>query len=742
MSGGWSLGTSDMKGNEDSIDNWREFMLSPKGLFPGFASDPSFSKPSGGSAVLDSNDKHEDHNSMLNSETKFEQHENELSSVVGTDNSVAKSGGSIAERRAAKFGFDVSKISTSSFKSNSSMPSPAAKSPYLLRTPGISPSVLLESPMMLPNLQPSPTTGAFALPHLDSENGMVNSSSSNADKDKDSDDTYSFTFNPHGKPIPLSCYSAMQNQHPPQSRAQSSGVEVDCQRLASSHLPINTGFEFPTQLQSEATANSFGFNSPPDSKTSRDLAVKVISMDCQLSKSNVATIEMQQSESNQGEYTGSEYQDGDQKVMDPSGGSVSTSEDGYSWRKYGQKQVKGSEFPRSYYKCTHPSCPVKKKVEHSHDGQVTEIVYKGAHNHPKPQPSRRSTFNSSVSCAEPLKVGEGGSVQGEGGTVWRDSQHGCDDLKLGSEYRPDGLERTCSTSITTGVSDVPPTNHGKSVGVLESAGTPELSSTLASNEEEDDAATQGSMLVANDNEPDMKKQKMEEPLIEATLASRAVREPRVIVQIESEVDILDDGYRWRKYGQKVVKGNPNPRSYYKCTHPGCTVRKHVERASHNLKCVLTTYEGKHNHEVPTARNSSHTNSGGGNSAPSFSNPQGLQNLSQNVHLPKSEPQDLASQANRKMGYNQDFLRPNFLGNFAGGSASVYQMKFPSLPNAMQYGGFHTQAPMIPPPMGFPASSNTDTGNDNSQGRSVGMLQPFFMAQPKDGDDNHKRPRQD
>lgn len=42
-------------------------------------------------------------------------------------------------------------------------------------------------------------------------------------------------------------------------------------------------------------------------------------------------------------------------------------------------------------------------------------------------------------------------------------------------------------------------------------------------------------------------------------ASRAIREPRVVVQTTSEVDILDDGYRWRKYGQKVVKGNPNPR---------------------------------------------------------------------------------------------------------------------------------------------------------------------------------------
>ncbi|CAA6656918.1 unnamed protein product [Spirodela intermedia] len=83
--------------------------------------------------------------------------------------------------------------------------------------------------------------------------------------------------------------------------------------------------------------------------------------------------------------------------------------------------------------------------------------------------------------------------------------------------------------------------------------------------------------------------------------NRAVREPRVVVQTTSDVDILDDGYRWRKYGQKVVKGNPNPRSYYKCTSVGCPVRKHVERASNDPRAVITTYEGKHNHDLPAGR---------------------------------------------------------------------------------------------------------------------------------------------
>lgn len=72
-------------------------------------------------------------------------------------------------------------------------------------------------------------------------------------------------------------------------------------------------------------------------------------------------------------------------------------DDGYNWRKYGQKQVKGSDFPRSYYKCTHPACPVKKKVERSLDGQVTEIIYKGQHNHELPQKRGNNNGSSKTS---------------------------------------------------------------------------------------------------------------------------------------------------------------------------------------------------------------------------------------------------------------------------------------------------------------------------------------------------------
>lgn len=37
------------------------------------------------------------------------------------------------------------------------------------------------------------------------------------------------------------------------------------------------------------------------------------------------------------------------------------------------------------------------------------------------------------------------------------------------------------------------------------------------------------------------------------------KEPRFAFMTKSEVDHLEDGYRWRKYGQKAVKNSPYPR---------------------------------------------------------------------------------------------------------------------------------------------------------------------------------------
>lgn len=41
------------------------------------------------------------------------------------------------------------------------------------------------------------------------------------------------------------------------------------------------------------------------------------------------------------------------------------------------------------------------------------------------------------------------------------------------------------------------------------------------------------------------------------------------------------------------------RSYYRCTTQKCTVKKRVERSFQDPSTVITTYEGQHNHPLPT-----------------------------------------------------------------------------------------------------------------------------------------------
>ncbi|GFY88487.1 WRKY DNA-binding protein 3 [Actinidia rufa] len=247
-------------------------------------------------------------------------------------------------------------------------------------------------------------------------------------------------------------------------------------------------------------------------------------------------------------------------------------DDGYNWRKYGQKQVKGSEYPRSYYKCTHPNCPVKKKVERSLDGQITEIIYKGQHNHQPPQPSKRAK--------------DGGNPNG--------NLNNLGNSELGMEGRVGDLNK-----MKEGV----PAYSFSMKNQESSQATPEHLQGSSDSEEVGDAETR--VDERDEDEPEAKRRNTEVRISEPVSSHRTVAEPRIVVQTTSEVDLLDDGYRWRKYGQKIVKGNPYPRSYYKCTSQGCNVRKHVERAASDPKAVVTTYEGKHNHDVPATRNSSH-----------------------------------------------------------------------------------------------------------------------------------------
>ncbi|XVF51345.1 hypothetical protein PTKIN_Ptkin04bG0177800 [Pterospermum kingtungense] len=58
-------------------------------------------------------------------------------------------------------------------------------------------------------------------------------------------------------------------------------------------------------------------------------------------------------------------------------------DDGCSWRKYGQKDILGTKYPRSYYRCTYRNtrnCWATKQVQRSdEDPTIFEITYRGTH---------------------------------------------------------------------------------------------------------------------------------------------------------------------------------------------------------------------------------------------------------------------------------------------------------------------------------------------------------------------------
>ncbi|XP_031505049.1 probable WRKY transcription factor 14 [Nymphaea colorata] len=68
----------------------------------------------------------------------------------------------------------------------------------------------------------------------------------------------------------------------------------------------------------------------------------------------------------------------------PSGEVVPS--DLWAWRKYGQKPIKGSPYPRGYYRCSSSKgCSARKQVERSrNDPNMLVITYTSEHNHPWP----------------------------------------------------------------------------------------------------------------------------------------------------------------------------------------------------------------------------------------------------------------------------------------------------------------------------------------------------------------------
>ncbi|KAL1825717.1 hypothetical protein ACET3Z_012495 [Daucus carota] len=150
---------------------------------------------------------------------------------------------------------------------------------------------------------------------------------------------------------------------------------------------------------------------------------------------------------------------------------------------------------------------MRKIVGTSVEGQITEIIYKGSHTHSIPQSTKRSWSSPDSSKA----------------------------MILSSNEFPD-----------------------QSYGILGSAqgdpaATPENSSISVVDDdcEQNSLQSKSEFDFGDDDEPDAKRWQIleradSENEIVSAPGSRTVREPRLVVKTISDIDILDDGYRWRK----------------------------------------------------------------------------------------------------------------------------------------------------------------------------------------------------
>ncbi|RDX88939.1 putative WRKY transcription factor 32 [Mucuna pruriens] len=238
----------------------------------------------------------------------------------------------------------------------------------------------------------------------------------------------------------------------------------------------------------------------------------------------------------------------------PSGGTTLSSvsvaresaSDGYNWRKYGQKQVKSPMGSRSYYRCTHSNCCAKKIKFCDHSGHVIEIVYKSQHSHDPPHKIESPKESELLPSCKP-KVES--SVPKQSIRVLTDSDPS-------SSPKESLQEAPCSTDKN--LENSSNGENGKVILKEEHVTDPEPKRRQVACEfifftGNNLKNKYFFLIVAGPNGLILNKGDL-------TCLDSAVKpgkKPKFVVHAAEDVGISGDGYRWRKYGQKLVKGNPH-----------------------------------------------------------------------------------------------------------------------------------------------------------------------------------------
>ncbi|KZV40655.1 putative WRKY transcription factor 32 [Dorcoceras hygrometricum] len=240
---------------------------------------------------------------------------------------------------------------------------------------------------------------------------------------------------------------------------------------------------------------------------------------------------------------------------------LKASSDGYNWRKYGQKQVKSPEGFRSYYRCTFSDCYAKKIDCCDRTNHVIETVYRSLHNHDPPQ---KLNCSREIKAARPIM-----------------STNGSNDAHHSVRCPTDPVPSVSSKENLLRIDQIPETKQQQSSG---------SDDTMEINFKDE--------LI---DRPECVNRQKRSSTAELGPLSKPGKKLKYVVHAAGDMGISGDGYRWRKYGQKMVKGNPHPRNYYRCTSAGCPVRKHIEKAVDNDSAVVITYKGVHDHDMPVPK---------------------------------------------------------------------------------------------------------------------------------------------
>ncbi|XP_015572562.1 probable WRKY transcription factor 32 [Ricinus communis] len=284
--------------------------------------------------------------------------------------------------------------------------------------------------------------------------------------------------------------------------------------------------------------------------------------------------------------------------------------DGYSWRKYGQKQVKSSRSFRSYYRCSHSNCHAKKKVQRcDQSGQVIDTVYIGQHNHDLSQNkcniSRGSASSAKLTASSHIVDSDNKVDNADVSICWEDGRQS-------SLHMTESEQQSSSSS-----------NGNFGIKGEEQNGT-ELESSKFYCTSEIGHETKNSCGIAKAEVPEKhgaepwpRKRKKESSVYLAPVL-KATKDTNIVVHA-ADGAMSSDGFRWRKYGQKMVKANSYLRSYYRCTSAGCPSRKHVEMAIDDARTTTIKYEGKHDHDMPVPRKQKGSKSLVHNSPPANAN---------------------------------------------------------------------------------------------------------------------------